>query len=99
MSERQHSYQFYTQNDSFYKQKRAQKIIDELKSRCRRNLPDDLRVATVWYKPTKSETGRVPDFYIHETDQWLVFPHELQGLTIDEVQAGKPEIADIVKGL
>jgi len=74
-------------------------IIDELKSRCRRNLPEDLRVATVWYKPTKSETGRVPDFYIHETDQWLVFPHELQGLTVDEVQAGKPEIADIVKGL
>ena len=74
-------------------------IIDELKSRCRRNLPEDLRVATVWYKPAKSETGRIPDFYIHETDQWLVFPHELQGLTLDEVQTGKPEIADIVKGL
>jgi len=74
-------------------------IIDELKSRCRRNLPEDLRVATVWYKPAKSETGRVPDFYIHETDQWLVFPHELQGLTVDEVQNGKPEIADIVKGV
>ncbi|HAF74673.1 MAG TPA: hypoxanthine phosphoribosyltransferase, partial [Gammaproteobacteria bacterium] len=64
-------------------------IIDELKSRCRRNLPEDLRVATVWYKPAKSETGRVPDFYVHETDQWLVFPHELQGLTVDEVQTGK----------
>lgn len=74
-------------------------IIDELQSRCRRNLPKDLRVATVWYKPAKSETGRVPDFYIHETDQWLVFPHELQGLTVDEVQNGKPEIADIVKGV
>jgi len=74
-------------------------IIDELKSRCRRNLPEDLRVATVWYKPTKSETDRVPDFYVHETDQWLVFPHELQGLTVDEVETGKPEIADIVKGL
>jgi len=74
-------------------------IIDELKSRCRRNLPEDLRVATCWYKPTKSETGRVPDFYIHETDQWLVFPHELQGLSEDEVKQGKPEVADIVTDL
>ena len=72
---------------------------DERKWRCRLNLPEDLRGATVWYKPTKSETGRVPNFYIHETDQWLVFPHELQGLTVDEVETGKPEIADIVKGL
>jgi hypothetical protein len=38
MSERQYSYQFYTQNDSFYKQKSAQKIIDELKSGIKRAL-------------------------------------------------------------
>ena len=38
MSERQYSYQFYTQNDSFYKQKSAQKMIDELKSGIKRAL-------------------------------------------------------------
>jgi len=74
-------------------------IIQELTSRCRRNLPSDLRVATCWYKPTKCETGRVPDFFIHETDQWLVFPHELQGLSLDEVKKGKPEVADIITAL
>jgi hypothetical protein len=74
-------------------------IVDELKARCRRNFPEDLRVATCWYKPSKSETGRVPDFFTHETDQWLVFPHELQGLSEDEVKRGKPEVADIVTGL
>jgi hypothetical protein len=41
----------------------------------------------------------VPDFFIHETDQWLVFPHELQGLSLEEVKKGKPEVADIVTGL
>ena len=74
-------------------------IVDELKARCRRNFPEDLRVATCWYKPSKSETGRVPDFFTHETDQWLVFPHELQGLSEEEVKRGKPEVADIVSGL
>jgi hypothetical protein len=38
MSERQYSYQFYTQNDSIYKQKRAQKVLDELKSGIKRAL-------------------------------------------------------------
>ena len=79
--------------------KSIEAVIAELTARCRKNLPSDLRVATVWYKPAKSKTGRVPDFYIHETDQWLVFPHELQGLERSEVALGKPEIADILDSL
>ncbi len=74
-------------------------VINDLQSRCRRNMPKDLRVATCWYKPEKNQTGRVPDYYVHETDQWLVFPHELQGLTKEEVRTGKTEISDIVMSL
>ena len=32
----------------------------------------------------------MPDFYVHETDRWLVFPHEIQGLTPEEILAHKP---------
>ena len=71
-------------------------VINELKSRSRLNTPFDIRVATCWYKPDNNKSSRVPDYFIHKTDQWLVFPHELQGLTPEEVQKGKPEIADIV---
>ena len=74
-------------------------VITDLRERCRRNMPNDLRIATPWYKPTKNRTGRAPDYFIHQTDKWLVFPHELQGLSSDEVAIGKPEIADIVNGL
>ena len=35
----------------------------------------------------------VPDYYLHETDQWLVFPHELSGLSAEEIARAKPEIA------
>ena len=28
--------------------------------------------------------------FVHRTDNWLVFPHELQGLTEEEVAAYKP---------
>jgi hypothetical protein len=71
-------------------------VMDEFQRRARRNLPHDIRVATPWYKPSKNVTGRKPNYFIHETDQWLVFPHELQGLSVEEVRSGKPEIADIL---
>ncbi len=65
-------------------------ILEALKARMRRNLPRDVRIATAWYKPKKNVTDIVPDFYIHETDNWLVFPHELDGLTREEIFANKP---------
>jgi hypothetical protein len=37
---------------------------------------------------------------LHETDKWLVFPHELEGLTYDEIVQNKPELkglADKIK--
>jgi hypoxanthine phosphoribosyltransferase len=40
-----------------------------------------LKIATPWYKPGKNLTALVPDFHLHTTDDWLVFPHELQHLT------------------
>ncbi len=65
-------------------------ILEALQSKMRRNLPKDIRIATAWYKPKKNVTDIVPDFCIHETDQWLVFPHELDGLTREEIFANKP---------
>jgi hypoxanthine phosphoribosyltransferase len=65
-------------------------ILEALQNRMRRNLPGDIRIATAWYKPNRNVTDIVPDYYIHETDQWLVFPHELEGLTTEEIFAHKP---------
>ena len=65
-------------------------VIEALQKKMRRNLPDDIRIATPWFKPKKNVTGIIPDYFIHETDQWLVFPHELDGLTREEIFANKP---------
>jgi hypoxanthine phosphoribosyltransferase len=65
-------------------------VIEELTRRCRRNLPERIRIATVYYKPERRRTALVPDFYVHETSHWLVFPHEIQGLTREEILANKP---------
>lgn len=70
-----------------------QTIID-LKKACKKNTPE-IRVATPYYKPKNNKTDRVPDYYIHETDEWLVFPHEIDGLTTDELRENRPEMAYI----
>ena len=71
------------------------KIIKDLQNACKKNTPK-IKVATPYFKPNKNKTNRQPDFYIHKTDKWLVFPHELEGLTKDEMINFKPELADIV---
>ena len=81
-------------DDVFDSGRSIRAIFDKLRNRTRRNMPQNMKVATPWYKPSKNVTDVTPDFHIHETDAWLVFPHELVGLTAHEIAANKPDIAD-----
>jgi hypothetical protein len=60
-------------------------------------MPQNMKVATPWYKPTKNVTDITPDYYVHETDAWLVFPHELVGLTQQEIRDHKGELATTLR--
>lgn len=71
-------------------------LIKDLADKMRRNLPGTIRIATPWFKPSKNETNLIPDYYLHETDEWIVFPHELDGLTFDEIATGKEELQPIL---
>ena len=77
-------------DDVFDSGRSLQAVLRELKHRCRRNLPEQIRIATLYYKPSRNRTQLAPDDYIHESDDWLVFPHELRGLTREEILAHKP---------
>ena len=65
-------------------------VIDTLRTKARLNTPNDIRIATPWFKPANNKTDLVPDYYLHKSDDWLVFPHELNGLDREEVLANKP---------
>lgn len=73
-------------------------VIKQLAKKSRRNLPHDIRIATVWFRPT-DDTIRPPDYFVHETNDWLVFPYELSGMTIDELRANKVEIRPVIDQL
>jgi len=68
----------------------VQAVIDRLQSRLKRNMPEQLKVATLWYRPGSRRTAREPDFYQGETENWLVLPYELTGLTDAELKQHKP---------
>ena len=71
-----------------------QTILD-LKKACKKNTPE-IRVATPYYKPDNNKTDRVPDYFIYETHDWLVFPHEVDGLSEEEIREHRPELAGVV---
>jgi hypoxanthine phosphoribosyltransferase len=77
-------------DDVFDSGRSLEAVVEELARRCRRNLPQQLRIATVYYKPARNRSRLRPDYYVHDTDRWLVFPHELQGLSDAEIRAHKP---------
>lgn len=66
-----------------------QKQIIRLGSGLSPRLRPEIRIACPWFKPDNNQTSLFPDYYLHETERWLVFPHELMGLSKDEIKQGK----------
>ena len=65
-------------------------VLDRLSQRTKRNMPRDVRVAVPWYRSGNNRTGRAPDYFLHETSQWLVLPYEMNGLSVAEIRENKP---------
>ena len=72
-------------------------VINRLTELARLNTPADIRVAVPYYKPRRREVERLPDYYLEETDAWLMYPHSLEGLSLDEIREHRPALYDIVK--
>ncbi|MBL7114873.1 MAG: hypoxanthine phosphoribosyltransferase [Kiritimatiellae bacterium] len=56
----------------------------------------EVRIATLYVRKGHHTSALKPDFYIREFDHWLVFPHELSGLSPEEIANKQPAIGDIV---
>ena len=71
-------------------------VMKQLAARTRRNMPSQVRVAVPYYKPSRNRTQRVPDYFLHETEQWIKFPHSLEGLTESEIMTNRPALHAIL---
>lgn len=71
-------------------------VINHLQQKTRLNCPGEIRIAVPYYKPSRNSSSIVPDYYLHETDRWLKFPHSLEGLTDEEIKRHRPALFEIL---
>ncbi len=83
-------------DDVFDSGRSIKAILDTLNEKARKNIPHDVRMAMPWYKPERNIIDIEPDYFIHETDDWLVFPHEMDGLTEQEIFTNKKDMREIL---
>jgi len=74
-----------------------EQVIYDLESAC--NFIPNIRIATPYYKPLNRQAARTPDYFVRESNQWLVFPHELNGLSLEEIRDNKPELSAYISQL
>ncbi len=58
------------------------KKVHEQFSRRTRNI----KIATLYFKRGPQNDGGGPDFCLRETDKWIIFPHEIVGLSKKELK-------------
>jgi len=82
-------------DDVFDSGRSVDALIREIRKQSRLNAPADIRVACTWYKPAMRAVDLLPDYFVDQSDEWLVFPHELKGLSRDELLQGKSDLKNI----
>ena len=74
-------------------------VLKSLKTKARKNTPENIRIATTYYKPENRKTDFAPEYFVHETSNWLIFPHELDGLSENEIEKYKPNVSKLIQGV
>lgn len=84
-------------DDVFSTGKNIDAILNRLRYRLKRNMPKEVKVATLWQRPSYKAVNFEPDYTLHQTEDWLVFPYEMSGLTLDEIKEHKSFLMPYIK--
>ncbi|KXI30778.1 phosphoribosyltransferase [Paraglaciecola hydrolytica] len=83
-------------DDVFDSGRSVDALVKQIKKLSRANMPHDVRIATPYFKPKNNKTELTPNYFVHISDEWLVFPHEIDGLTPDEIINGKKDLVNVM---
>ena len=57
----------------------------------------EMKMACVYWKPAKNTTDMKPDYFVRDVgNEWIVFPHEIDGLTAEEIKVKDPALAELL---
>ena len=80
-------------DDVFDTGKTAAAVMDRM-----HKVGADAKIACVYWKPEKNKTHIKPDYIAKDIgNDWLVFPHEIEGLSPAEVRVKDPALAAIME--
>lgn len=57
--------------------------------------PESIKTACAYFNPGHNQVTFEPDYFVHKSNTWLVFPHELQGLSEQELAREKPGLGSL----
>ncbi|MBR4616211.1 MAG: phosphoribosyltransferase [Kiritimatiellae bacterium] len=78
-------------DDVFDTGKTAEAVVERMAS-----TGAEHRFACVYWKSVKNLTSLRPDYFVRDIGgDWLVFPHEIEGLSPDELREKDPFLADL----
>jgi hypoxanthine phosphoribosyltransferase len=83
-------------DDVFDSGRSVDALMKQIRAQMRLNMPKDIRIACPWFKPKNNKTSFEPDYYVNKSEEWLVFPHEIAGLSEEEIRSGKTELTDVM---
>ena len=59
----------------------------------------EVKLAVVYRKPTSNQSRVAADYYARDLgEEWIVFPHEIEGLSRSEIFEKDPALAELLKG-
>ena len=83
-------------DDVFSTGKNIEAVINRLSFRLKRNMPQNVRIATLLQRPSYKAVDIKPDYVLRKTEDWLVFPYEMSGLTLEEIKQYKPYLLPLI---
>jgi hypothetical protein len=72
-------------------------VSEYIRRRARRNTPE-IRVATVYFCRGRQRFLVGPHYWLHETAEPPIFPHQLTALDQDTLQRQDPELFEAIRG-
>ncbi|MEM6806247.1 MAG: phosphoribosyltransferase family protein, partial [Bacteroidota bacterium] len=84
-------------DDVFASGSNIKAVLNRLNLHLKRNMPQDIRIACLYSRTSQKRNELSPDYYLHQTPNWLVFPYELQGLSQEEIAEKKPYLLPILE--
>ena len=86
-------------DDVFSSGSNTRAVINQMASRLKRNMPRDTKIAVTWYRPISNKGKNTPDFFVNTTNDWLVLPYELTGLTSRQIEENKIGVKEIIDSI